>query len=688
VLAKGKLCARHSYRKGELGWKYHGTERLPLAGFKIVLGVSWFQFFNMSLATSLQELIPNARLGHYTIVEHVAEGGMGHVYRAFEPSLSREVAIKVLKAELADEPDKIGLFDMEAQNIAALRHANIVPIYFVGHQGDLHYFVMPFITGSTLDDWVESGAPMNADQAVWVLNQAVDALDWAYRHGIIHLDIKPSNFLVEDTGSILLTDFGLARTLGQTITDNPDECYGTPAYMCPEQILQQPTDQRSDIYSLGATMYHLMTCRFLYDCETVTELVQAHLEKPFPYSEAASLGLAPGWINLFDRMTQKSPADRFQNYEELKEAVANVTRLGPVKKKRLEDEAKDGLTVVPVRSSATKEYAYGILSPKFNSWAESSIDQTMRRRKSDTLNGLQKPMKPLRLSKLTKALKEMSKISTPEVNDLSEALAILPQMDEFVMGLAQTGFARRYIEGSMSRKKAIRVVGPDLVSQLILTGLMLRDDFESGPEFAWNLFWQHSISTGIVSYYLIELAMGEFVPGKGWQDPATRKMTSMLSLSNLLNKGNTSAYFAGLTHDIGKLALSEVAAYPYYSAMRGAIEKQTSLLEQEEFFMGMNHVEAGGLWMSWNGIDALAKNVATVHHELNKKSGLVGAAVALANQLVKIYGLGYSGSPIVDQRNLWETKAWAEVKASCKNDEITADVMEEHFVPLVGPLIL
>ncbi|NJK90909.1 MAG: serine/threonine protein kinase [Blastochloris sp.] len=298
------------------------------------------------MAVSLEDLVPNARLGHYTIVEHLAEGGMGHVFRAFEPSLSREVAIKVLKAELADDPDKIGSFDLEAQNIAALRHSNIVPIYFVGHQGDLHYFVMPFITGSTLDDWVESGVPMSAEQGIMVLGQAISALDWAYKHGIIHLDIKPSNFLVDDSGIILLTDFGLARTLGQTLLDNPDECYGTPAYMCPEQILQQHTDQRSDIYSLGATMYHLMTCRFLYDRETVTELVQAHLEQGFPYADAAALGLSPGWINLFDRMTQKSPADRFQNYDELSAALANVERLGPVRKKEAV-ALSEGKTVVP-----------------------------------------------------------------------------------------------------------------------------------------------------------------------------------------------------------------------------------------------------------------------------------------------------------------------------------------------------
>jgi hypothetical protein len=297
-------------------------------------------------------------------------------------------------------------------------------------------------------------------------------------------------------------------------------------------------------------------------------------------------------------------------------------------------------------------------------------------------------MKPLKLSKLAKPLKEMSKISIPEISDLAEALGILPQIEDFVMNLAQTGFARRAVEQGVTRKKAIRAVGSDLVSQLILTGLMLRDDFEAPPEFVWHPLWQHSVSTGIVAYYLMEVVTGDFTPGKGWVDPAKKKMTSMLSLNTLLNIGKVNAYFAGFVHDIGKPALAEVAAYPYYSALREAIEKQTSLLEQERRFMGIDHAEVGELWLGWHGIDAAVKQSTGGHHNLNKKSSLLGSAVALANQLVKIYGMGYSGSPVVDQRNLWETRAWMELKAACRNEEITPALMEEHFVPLIGQLPL
>jgi len=642
----------------------------------------------MQLAMTLEELVPEARLGHYTIIEHVAEGGMGHVFRAFEPSLSREVAIKVLKAELAQDSEKITAFDMEAQNIAALRHSNIVPIYFVGHQGDLHYFVMPFITGSTLDEWVESGASMNAEQGLMVLNQAVEALDWAYKNGIVHLDIKPSNFLIDNSGVILLTDFGLARTMGATILENADECFGTPAYMCPEQILQQPTDQRSDIYSLGATMYHLMTNHFIYDCETISELVQAHLESPFPHSEASALGLAPGWVNLLDRMTQKSPGARYQSYDELRRALLNVDRLTAVKKTRSEKEIAASQVLVPLRGGATKEYAYGFLHSSFNSWAETTIDPNLKKKREDTLRELQKPLRPLQLPKIVAAIKEMQKSQVPDLDDLVDALLILPTVDDYVIALAHTGFASEQGKSDISRKKAIRIVGPSLVSQLILTSLMWRNDFVGNREFVWKDFWQHSISTGVITHYLMKAVMGEFTPGRGRLDHSQQKITSLLSLTSFLTKNKENYFLAGLVHDIGKLVLAEVAIYPYYSALREAIDRTTTLQKQEKIFLGIDHAEAGELWLGSYGMEGYLKQAAAKHHDFTSKVPPVVAAVAVANQLVKIYGLGYSGSPIVDVRNLWATKVWKDLQASCKKEYLTPELMEEHFVPLVSQLPL
>ncbi len=633
----------------------------------------------MILANKLEDLVPNAQLGHYTIIEHVAEGGMGHVFKGFEASLSREVAIKVLKVEFAEDPEKLKAFDLEAQNIAALRHPNIVPVYFVGHEGELHYFVMPFITGSTLDDWVEGAVKMNADQATWVMNQAIDALDWAFQHKVIHLDIKPSNFLVDNSGVILLTDFGLARSMGGSLMANDDECFGTPAYMCPEQILQQETDQRSDIYSLGATIYHLMTTSFLYDSESVSELVQAHLDRPFPHQAAAAAGLSPGWITLLDKMTQKNPADRYQNYEELRHAVANVDRLA------LRYSSEEAAPVVkkihvPIRASEPREFAYGLLSVRCASWTISALDHGSQRTLKEIEISIEKPVRPLAVTALVKPLKEIEAARHSEVGDLAEALTLLPEMDDFLQKLARTPFSASP-DGATNRRKSIRALGTRLSSQLILTSLMMRNDFKPPSDFQWHGLWQHSINTGIIADCLLAVISGDFIPGKGWQ-PAGKHLTSIMHHSVL--KARTQTYFAGLVHDIGKFILGEVAPYPYYCALRAAIEQDCILAEQEKKLMQMDHCEAGEQWLSRNGFDANIRQAASSHGDLEKKTGLVASAVALANQMAKIYGLGYSGNPMVERRDLWHTRAWQELLAVAKDPRMTPEFMEEKFLPLIG----
>ncbi|NJK90908.1 MAG: HDOD domain-containing protein [Blastochloris sp.] len=340
-----------------------------------------------------------------------------------------------------------------------------------------------------------------------------------------------------------------------------------------------------------------------------------------------------------------------------------------------------------LRFAATKEYAYGLLNPKFSSWAENAVDPNLVRKREDTLNALQKPMKPLKLPGLVKSLKDMLILKPTDVEDLMEALDLVPQVDDFVAALAQTGFARKHVE-TASRRKAIRAVGTDLVSQLVLTGLMLRDDFQAPSEFVWTSFWQHAVSTGVVAHYLMQVVEGEFTPGKGWDDGKNKKLTSMVALNTLLGKGKVSAYLGGLIHDIGKPVMAEVAPYPYYAALRAAIDEQSSLYEMERRFLGIDHAELGQMWLSWNGINGTIQQAVAEHHDLNKKTSALASTVALANQLVKVYGMGYSGSPVVDQRNVWKTRSWTDLQAACRNPEITPELMEEHFVPLVGHLPL
>jgi serine/threonine protein kinase len=263
-------------------------------------------------------LPPNSPLGHFVILSKIAEGGMGIVYKAFETQLERNVAIKVLRAEYATDPIFKKSFQEEARAVAALSHPNIVPIHFIGEVEEVIFFSMGFISGETFEDWIERKCFFGEDEAFWFMYQAVSALDYAHRLNIIHLDIKPSNFLIDSASNIFLTDFGLAERL----TRDKDEAqvqkgFGTPLYASPEQILRQPTDHRSDIYSLGIMLYYMMVGRLPVVGDSAMEIVKSHIYNPFPAEDARKAGVPKAWVQLLERMLAKELDQRIASYTEL-----------------------------------------------------------------------------------------------------------------------------------------------------------------------------------------------------------------------------------------------------------------------------------------------------------------------------------------------------------------------------------
>jgi serine/threonine protein kinase len=279
----------------------------------------------MSVSLQLSDLVSGTQLGHYVISDKIAQGGMGTVFKAMEPALERYVAIKVLRPEYASNPNYVQYFQEEARAVAALRHPNIVPIFYIGEAGNVVFFSMAYIEGETFDDYIEQKRWFDQEHAKWFLSHAIAALHAAHKANIVHLDIKPANFLIDRGNNIMLTDFGLAEKIVKDVTDSGQrEAFGTPAYVSPEQITRSKTDQRTDIYSLGATLFHLMTGRPPFEGATVEDIVWAHLEKPFPVEVAQKANLPLGWIHLLKKMMERSPDDRFADYRELRTALENV----------------------------------------------------------------------------------------------------------------------------------------------------------------------------------------------------------------------------------------------------------------------------------------------------------------------------------------------------------------------------
>ena len=265
-----------------------------------------------------------ARLGHFELHEVLGEGGMGAVFRAFDTSLHRDVAIKVLRAEVASEPALIARFQREARSQARLTHPHITTIYFVGEQDGFPYFAIELVPGGTLADTLRSDEVLAWEQALEYLIQIVSGLRHAHDKGIIHRDIKPANLLLDADGRVKIADFGLAKPIeegGDVELTAAGSFMGTPQYVAPEQARGEQVDHRADIYSLGATFYHLLAKRPPFDAPTPVGVVMKHASEPLPDLRDFNAHVPPRFRDIIARMMAKSPADRFASYDELLEAL-------------------------------------------------------------------------------------------------------------------------------------------------------------------------------------------------------------------------------------------------------------------------------------------------------------------------------------------------------------------------------
>ena len=270
---------------------------------------------------------PPRRFGDFEIIERLGRGGFGTVYKARDTTLGgRIVALKVLNADLADDPDWVRRFGREASIAANLDHPNIPVIYRFGEVGARHYIAMRFVPGQPLAALSRDAGPMAVDRMVALLEQVAEALDYAHEQGVVHRDLKPGNILVEPGGRVALTDFGLARPVsvtgaGATVTNTLANLAGTLPYLSPEQFQDETPGPASDRYALGVTAYELLTRRYPFEATNPVALgLKVVANAPPPVR-----GLRPDVPERVERaiarMLAKAPGDRFGT------AVAFVSEL-------------------------------------------------------------------------------------------------------------------------------------------------------------------------------------------------------------------------------------------------------------------------------------------------------------------------------------------------------------------------
>jgi serine/threonine protein kinase len=263
-------------------------------------------------------------VGNYRIERKLGEGGMGAVYQGVDMMLEREVAIKVLRPELASQPQVVERFRSEAVTLAKLNHPNIATLYSFFRQGDDFFMVLEFVRGETLDSVIASRGAMGSERAIPLFCQALDGIDHAHRYGIIHRDIKPANMMLTENSGLKVLDFGIARILGTSRMTKAGHLIGTIEYMSPEQVKGLDTDARSDIYSLGMLLYEMLTGRTPFQIENEFELMRAQIEQMPSAPRTINPEISEAVEAAIMRAIAKNPAERFQTAGEFRQTLLSA----------------------------------------------------------------------------------------------------------------------------------------------------------------------------------------------------------------------------------------------------------------------------------------------------------------------------------------------------------------------------
>jgi len=287
--------------------------------------------------------------GRYKILKLIGGGGMSNVYLAHDIILSRDVAIKILRYDLSNEEELHRRFQREALSATSLTNPNIVSIYDVGEDGEMHYIVMEYIKGKTLKQYIQEFSPLSAARSVHIMKQLTSAIAHAHENGIIHRDIKPQNILMDEEGNVKITDFGIATSLGATSFTQTNSVIGTVHYLSPEQARGGIATMKSDIYALGIVFYELLTGELPFSGESAVSIALKHLQSETPSVREFDASIPQSVENIVLKATAKDQNHRYSNAEEMEEDLNTCLSLQRVNEPKFMPPVDDGATkLIPI----------------------------------------------------------------------------------------------------------------------------------------------------------------------------------------------------------------------------------------------------------------------------------------------------------------------------------------------------
>lgn len=263
----------------------------------------------------------------YQVQERIGQGGMAYVLKARDLNLQRDVAIKIMREDLTEDPEFKARFLQEARSAANLAHPNIVTIHDFGHDNSRYYMVMEFVDGTDLKTRIQSQGALCLAESIDIMIQVCAAVGYAHRAGLVHCDLKPHNILVTPDGRAKVTDFGIARALASIRPDEQNEEYwGSPQYLSPEQARGEPPSPASDVYALGVTFFEMLTGEPPYQAPDANRLIALHLNAPTPSVRSIDPEIPVQVDQLITKLLSKEPTSRFRTADQLGIVLRDLPR--------------------------------------------------------------------------------------------------------------------------------------------------------------------------------------------------------------------------------------------------------------------------------------------------------------------------------------------------------------------------
>ncbi|MEK3887022.1 Stk1 family PASTA domain-containing Ser/Thr kinase [Bacillus sp. FSL K6-3431] len=331
--------------------------------------------------------------GRYKILRMIGGGGMANVYLAHDIILEREVAVKVLRLDFANEDEFIRRFQREAQAATSLNHENIVNIYDVGEESDIYYIVMEYVDGTTLKQFIQQNHPVSIEKTIDIMKQLTSAVTHAHQNHIVHRDIKPQNILINHDGEVMITDFGIAMALTSTSITKTNAVLGSVHYLSPEQARGGMATKKSDIYSIGIVMFELLTGRLPFSGESAISIALKHLQSDTPSPTRWNPDIPQSVENIVLKATAKDPFLRYDNTVEMHSELESA--LNP-------DRINEPRFVIPEDMDATKAIPVIMDHQLYNNNGNTVPHQ----KEQTTLNVSNDKKKPKQKNKKTKKIKK------------------------------------------------------------------------------------------------------------------------------------------------------------------------------------------------------------------------------------------------------------------------------------------